>query len=187
MNKDCFEALCQKYTEYIKNIINSNVKFYRFYKKIQWQFGYDKQISIFACCNSKTNVITVNVAAVDCAFKRNEPLQIENFLLHEIRHIYQHLEIAGWRTDPTKCANVKLAELWAEESTKYVPALDKNGNENSEYFAQDMEMDAFAYAYAIMKYKYGTIHYLYVPEAYKNVEFDKLVTEWMNTFDNENL
>ena len=56
-----------------------------------------------------------------------------------------------------------------------------------EYFAQDMEMDAFAYAYAVMKYKYGGVKYLYVPKAYHNNEFDRIVNEWQVAFKNEDL
>lgn len=116
-----------------------------------------------------------------------QPLHIEYFLLHEIRHIYQHLEIEDYRTDPSKCNSVELAREWSEEENNYVMALDKDGNENAEYFAQDMEMDAFAYSYAVMKYKYGEVEYLYIPKAYINEEFDKIVAEWQETFKNEGL
>ena len=50
-----------------------------------------------------------------------------------------------------------------------------------------MEMDAFAYAYAVMKYKYGEVKYLYLPEVYHNDEFDKIVNEWQVSFKNEGL
>ena len=82
---------------------------------------------------------------------------------------------------------MELAREWSEEENNYAMALDKDGNENAEYFAQDMEMDAFAYSYAVMKYKYGEVEYLYIPKAYINVEFDKIVAEWQETFKNEGL
>ena len=56
-----------------------------------------------------------------------------------------------------------------------------------EYFAQDMEMDAFAYSYAVMMYKYGEVKYLYVPKAYHNNKFDRIVNEWQVAFKNEGL
>ena len=187
INKKLFELLCKKYSIIISNIINSDAKFYRTNQKIKWKFGYDDRVAIFAACNKYTSVITVNIAAVDYSFQINEPLNIEYFLLHEIRHIYQHSEIEDSRADSSNCNNVELAKKWAEEDNNYVTALDKDGNENAEYFAQDMELDAFAYSYAVMKYKYGEVEYLYIPKAYRNEEFDKIVAKWQETFKDENL
>lgn len=187
MNNELLSLLCKMYSPYISKVINSNVKFYRTNQTIKWKFGYDERVSIFAWCNKKTNIITVNIAAVDFSFQKNEPLHIEYFLLHEIRHIYQHLEIEDYRADPSKCNNEKLAKEWAEEESNYVTALNKDGNENAEYFAQDMELDAFAYSYAVMKFKYGEVEYLYIPKAYRNEEFDKIVAKWQETFKDENL
>lgn len=39
-------------------------------------------------------------------------------------------------------------------------------------------MDAYAYSYAVMKYKYGEVEYLYIPQTYQNDEFDEIVNEW---------
>lgn len=187
IEKELFELLRQQYSPVISNIINSDVRFYRTNQTIQWRFGYDERVAIFAWCDRKTNIITVNIAAVDFTFQQNEPLHIEYFLLHEIRHIYQHLEIEDYRNDPTKCNNAELAKKWSEEEDNYVTALNKEGKENTDYFLQDMEMDAFAYAYAVMKYKYGEVKYLYLPEVYHNDEFGKIVNEWQVAFKNEGL
>lgn len=187
MNKEFLSLLYKRYSPYINNVINSNIKFYRTNKTIKWRFGYNERVELFAWCDKKTNTITVNIKAVDFSFRQNEPLNIEYFLLHEIRHIYQHFEIKDYRTDPSKCNNVELAKKWAEEDINYVTALDKDGNENVEYFAQDMELDAFAYSYAVMKFKYGEVEYLYIPKAYRNEEFDKIVAKWQETFKDENL
>ena len=187
IEKELFERLQQQYSPVISNIINSDVEFYRTNQTIRWKFGYDERVAIFAWCNRKTNIVTVNIAAVDFALQQNEPLDIEYFLLHEIRHIYQHLEIEDYRNDPTKCNNAELAKKWSEEEDNYVTALNKEGKENTDYFLQDMEMDAFAYAYAVMKYKYGEVKYLYLPEVYHNDEFDKIVNEWQVAFKNEGL
>lgn len=91
---------------------------------------------------------------------------------------------------------VKYAQDWdnsplrlttGTEAQGYVTALNKEGKENTGYFLQDMEMDAFAYAYAVMTYKYGEVKYLYVPKAYRNNEFNKIVNEWQVAFKNEGL
>ncbi len=187
IDKERLDYLQRKYSPIISDIMNSNVRFYRTNQKIRWRFGYNERVAIFAWCNRKTNFVAVNIAAVDFSFLRDEPLHIEYFLLHEIRHIYQHLEIEDYRKDSTKCNNAELAKKWSEEEDNYVTALNKEGNENKEYFAQDMEMDAYAYAYAVMKYKYGEVKYLYLPEVYYNDEFDKIVNEWQVAFKNEGL
>lgn len=177
IEKQLFDYLKRIYSPIISKIIKDNVGFYRTSQTIQWKFGYDERVAIFAWCDKITNIVTVNIAAVDFSFQQEEPLNIEYFLLHEIRHIYQHLEIEDYLKDPTKCNNAELAKKWAEEESSYVTALDKDGNENKGYLSQDIEMDAFAYAYAVMKYKYGEVNYLYVPKAYQNYEFDGIVTE----------
>lgn len=188
MDEALFQQLQNYYAPIITDIINSNTKFYWTDQTIRWRFGFDERVAIIAACNKKTNMITINIAAVDFAFRtKNEPLQIEYFLLHEIRHIYQHLEIEDYKTDPSKCNNAELAQKWYEEENKYVAALDSNGNENKEYFAQDLEMDAYAYAYAVITYKYGRVPYLYVPKAYENDEFNQIVSEWHQAFVEEGL
>ena len=44
------------------------------------------------------------------------------------------------------------------------------------YFLQEMKIDA--YTFAVMKYKYDEVKYLYLPEVYHNDDFDKIVYEW---------
>ena len=78
-----------------------------------------------------------------------------------------------------------MAKKWSEEEDNYVTALNEEGKENTGYFSQDMEMDAYAYSYAVMKYKYGEVEYLYIPQTYQNDEFDEIVNEWQVAFKNE--
>ena len=186
MNNEWFEFLQQRYSPIISKIINDNIRFYRMDKTIKWWFGFDERVAMFACCDRKTNVLTINIASVDFAFQQNEPLQIEYFLLHEIRHIFQHLEINDYKNNPEKCINLKLAKRWADEGDHYVSALDKNGNKNAQYFQQDLEFDAYAFAFAVMKYKYGEVPYLFKPKAYGH-EFDEVVNEWIKCFEIEKL
>ena len=186
MNNEWFNFLQQQYSPIISKIINDNARFYRMNKKIKWCFSFDERVAVFASCNRKTNVLTINIASVDFAFQQNEPLQIEYFLLHEIRHIFQHLEINDYKNNPEKCINLELAKRWVDEGDHYVSALDKNGNKNAQYFQQDLEFDAYAFAFAVMKYKYGEVPYLFKPEAYGE-NFDKTVNEWIKCFETEKL
>ena len=186
MNKEWFNFLQQQYSPIISKIINDNARFYRMDKTIEWCFDFDERVAIFGYCDRKTNVLTINIAFIDFAFQRNEPLQIEYFLLHEIRHIFQYLEMEYYKTNPEKCNNIELAKKWAQESGHYAFPLDKNGNQNTQYFQQDMEFDAFAFSFAVMKYKYGNIPYLSKPKNYGD-EFDEAVNEWIKCFEIEKL
>ena len=188
MNAEMFNFLQNRYAPVIKRMIESNVKFYRTNQTIRWQFGYKERVAIFAWCDQRTNVLTINIASVDFAFERNEPLQIEYFLLHEIRHIYQHLEKETYKINPLQCNNADLARKWLEEEKDYIPALNKENKENEGYFMQDMELDAYAYAFAVMKYKYGNVPYLYIPKAYEgNSEFAEIVDNWIQVFQEEDI
>lgn len=182
-----YEKMKQKYYPIINQILMQNRMFYQINYAIHWQFGFDEKIAIIASCDRKEKIIKVNIVSVDYAFKNNQELMIEYFLLHEIRHIYQFQEIEKYKKNPSECDNQFLAKKWLEESLKYKSAVDKNGNENKEYFFQDMELDAFAYAYAIMLYKYGKIDYINAPQKYINSEFDSIVEEWIQVFKKENL
>ena len=68
IEKELFELLRQQYSPIISDIINSDVRFYRTNQTIQWRFGYDERVAIFACCDKKTNIVTVNIAAVRLFF-----------------------------------------------------------------------------------------------------------------------
>lgn len=58
IEKELFERLQQQYSPIISDIINSDVRFYRTNQTIQWRFGYDERVAIFAWCDRKTNIVT---------------------------------------------------------------------------------------------------------------------------------
>ena len=62
MNQELFDLMQQMYSPLIRDIINSNVRFYRTSQTIKWQFGYDDRVSIFACCDRKTNILRLGFA-----------------------------------------------------------------------------------------------------------------------------
>ncbi len=64
------------------------MKFYRFGKSINWQFFYNERVAIFGRYDNKMDVLSINICSVAFSFERNEPLHIEYFILHEIRHVF---------------------------------------------------------------------------------------------------
>ena len=152
-----FELLSKEYSQIVADIINDNVRFYRFIEKIKWCFGYDENTAIIANCNRSTNIITLNLKAFMDLYFAKDLLTIEYFLLHEIRHVFQHSSIKEYKDGKEISVGEDLIKTWIEESDNYTTACDENGNEREEYFAQDLEMDAYAFSYAVMKYKYDDV------------------------------
>lgn len=186
MDYNLFNKLQSHYAPVINNIIASNVKFYRFKKTIRWQFCYDERVAIVGSYNNKCDILSINLCSVAFSFERNEPLQIEYYLLHEIRHAFQYSEISDFKEGKETCVDSEIIKKWISEQENYSGALNADGSENPDYFKQDMEFDAFAFAFAVMKYKYGKIPYLYKPKKYGD-EFDKTVENWCQTFLSEQL
>ena len=58
------------------------------------------------------------------------------------------------------------------------------GEKNADYYAQDLEEDAFAFAYAIVSYKYGKGLPNLVPRAYENEAFFKRADALIEQFKN---
>ena len=188
ISKEKISSLSKKYEPLVANIINSNSRFYYFNEPIRWCFGYDEEAAIVATCNKNTNVITINLKSFEISLKKDNLKTIEYFLLHEIRHIYQHLVIASYEKERKEYIPKEIILKWIFESKNYIKSLTEDGKENPKYFLQDSEMDAYAFSFAVMKYKYNfsEIRHLYVPSMYGN-EFRKLVQEWIETFSTDGL
>ena len=183
MTKEQFEFYSKEYSPIIKNLIEKNREFYGFNQTIRWGFGLDENVSIIATCNRKTNIITVNLKSVIKAIMENDLRTIEYFLIHEIRHIFQNLIIEDYKDNKSVPIEIGIVKKWIFEGNNYVTALDNNGNENPKYFLQDSEMDAYAFSYALMKYKYAEVN-LFVPSIYDRDFFD-IVDEFINYFKAE--
>lgn len=183
MTKQQFEYYSDIGGKRIKQIIDSNHWFYNFYQKIVFRF-YDVQDKrIVASCERKTNIINVNINCVEDAISTNNWKDIEYFLLHEIRHMFQHIQIAKFDKKQECEAPKELIKKWKYECEHYVKSINENNNENPEYFNQDSEFDAYTFSYAVMKYKYDNVSELYVPPTYGK-EFYETVDEFINAFQN---
>lgn len=173
------KQLEQKYKPVIQKIIDDNKKFYGFEQTVEWDFFTNEKVAVFGMASSDLK-LHINIYSVDFAFTRNEPLQIECFILHEIRHIYQRLSVLNCRQN-----NIEdyLAMQWEKELSNYI-SMEQDVNA---YFNQYLEFDAFCYSYAIMLYKYGKVPYIDYPEFYhSNDEFDCMVTKWLEVFKSRN-
>lgn len=177
-----YSVLEIKFKPIIQKLLDDNKKFYGFENQINWSFFVNKDIGLIATNNSKLE-LKVNIVAVDFAYKNKEPLMIEFFILHEIRHIYQrffaNLLNAG------NCPNIELATIYKNEFANYC-----NIYQNREvYYSQQIEFEAFVFSYSVIKYKYGNVDYIQYPSFYdeQNVDINKYVNNWLKIFKNQNL
>lgn len=182
--KDYIDYCNLHYSSLIQKLIEDNHKFFMFEKTIEWCFWYDDNAAIVATCGRKDNIIRINSLSILMAIRGDDLRTIEYYLLHEIRHIFQHLVIADYLANKNVSVDECIIKLWIDESSHYVKAIDKNGNENPRYFEQDSELDAYAFSYAVMKYKYKDTATLYLPKVYSNDHFESIVNEWLEAFDN---
>ena len=183
MDNDEIKEVSKEFSPLIRKMILDNYKFYGFKDKIEYGFAYDVNAGIMGTCNRKTNTIRLNVNSLLIAKERNDFLNVEYFVIHEIRHMFQNLIIQDYEANRPIEISDKYVKKWIEEFKDYQKALLDNGEENPLYFRQDSELDAYAFSYAVMLYKYGRekIKNLYVYEGYGE-EFWSIVNDWQQYF-----
>lgn len=177
-----YKTLENKFKPVIQHIIDDNKKFYGFNSPIYWNFFVDNDICLVATTTSKLE-LKINIVSVEFAYKNNEPLMVEFFILHEIRHIYQKYFTNLLNTN--KCPDTKLAKIYKYEFANYC-----NIYQNREcYYRQQIEFEAFTFSYSVIKYKYGEVNYIHYPSFYdeQNVDIEKYINNWLQIFKDQNL
>ena len=175
-----FNFLSEKYRHCIQDMLRQNMPFFKFRKQPIWSFMFDERIAILGTTNKEKNTVSLNIAAVDYAFGTGQPLVIEQFALHEFRHLYQFGEIESYNTgNYDGPENVEKVKLWAYEHEHYI---GPNNNTVNEYYNQDLEFDAFTFAYAALKFKYNNLpEYLKMPQYYIG-KYETRADELQETF-----
>lgn len=187
LDKDTIEEMGKIYYPIIKAILENDKEFFRFTSQIKIRFNYDESsMGVLATCSRTEDVIQVNLCEFMNYYQSKDFYNIEYYLLHEIRHIFQHLIIRDYKDKKSVPISAETVEKWIYEQEHYIRAIDKNGKENSGYFNQDSEFDAYLFSYAVMKYKYGDLPDLYVPSCYGR-EFNEGVDKWIDAFKKEGL
>lgn len=189
MNENELKILSKSYAPIIKSLIEKDAKFFMFKETIKWGFNYGEESEVIAAVGND-NIVHINLFSVMNYYLSGDLYTIEYFLLHEIRHIFQHLIIEDYRNGKEVSFDSELVEQWIFEDNKenYIKALDENGHENDGYFKQDIEIDAYAFSLSVMKYKYDEklIRHLYVPHQFGDT-FWNIVNDWIRYFKEEKL
>lgn len=179
MNPNTLESLKTKYHSVIQKIIDGNRQFYQFENEVHWSFFHDDNVAVVAFCDKGFN-IQINIQSVVKAYEElNQPLMIECFILHEIRHLFQRFCVQDlYYNDPPKLA-IPQAQQWANEFNNYIKATD----DIELYYSQSIEFDAFSFSHAVMRYKYGNVEYIIPPKfLVEETPFAKVVQMWLKHF-----
>ena len=171
-----------KFKPIIQKLIEENQRFYGFNTQIKWSFFTNEDICLVAT-NTSNLELKINIIAVDFAYKNSQPIMVEFYILHEMRHIYQRFLANLLNTN--KCPNIQLATIYKNEFSNYC-----NIYQNREiYYSQQIEFEAFMFSYSVIKYKYGNVDYIHYPSFYdeQNVDVNKYINSWLQIFKNQNL
>lgn len=171
----------EKYKPFIQKIIDSNVNFYGFENKIEWEFFENNNIACVGIAKADLKLY-ININSVIHAIEINEPLQIEYFILHEIRHIYQRRYVIMYKTDQIHCPNPELAKTYDYEFRNYIKP-----DKLDQYYMQQIEFEAFLFSYSVMLYKYGNINYIQLPKYLESLGVQKYINSWISIFKEKKL
>ena len=170
-----------KYRPIIQSIIDSNVKFYGFENKIEWEFFENENIAFVGIAKADLKLY-ININSVIYAYKIGEPLQIEYFILHEIRHIYQRRFVLMYQQDKIHCQNPELAQRYDYEFCNYIKP-----DKLEQYYSQQIEFEAFLFSYSVMLYKYGVISYIKLPNYLESLGVEQYINSWISIFKKQKL
>lgn len=183
ITKEQFEYLSNLYKNWIQDMLSQNMPFFKFRQHPVWGFMFDKRIAVLGVTNKESNTVSFNIAAIDFAFRTNQPLVIEQFALHEFRHLYQFGEIESYNNGNYDGAeNIDKVKRWAYEHEHYI-GLENNGTSTvNQYYDQDLEFDAFTFSYAAMRFKYNSLpEYIEMPKYYIG-KYEAIAQEWDKKF-----
>lgn len=168
ITREQFHFLSNRYAGFIQEILRQNMPFFKFRKQPIWGFMFDERVAILGLANKKANTVALNLAAIDFAIQNGQQLMIEQFALHEFRHLYQYGEIESLNSgNYDGKEDIEKVKRWAHEYEHYI-GPETNGNKTvKEYYDQDIEFDAFTFAYAALNFKYSSLpEYIKMPEYY---------------------
>ena len=157
----------------VDSIIINNQAFYDIDDEIEWEFSKDNSNNPVAY--EKDYKIMVNSNAVKNLMQKGELDKIEYYLLVAVRQLFQRLEIEGLEFEMETITDPKVIKIWKDEEVI-------TNEEDKDFFNSVRNIDAYAYAYGVMKYKYDNVDCLDVPSVNKD-KFLELVDAWVKKFN----
>lgn len=162
----------------VKSIIDRNQAFYGIADEIEYVFEENKDLNIVATCGDDFK-IKVNSLALKKLLDDNEMDKIEFYLLVAIRQLFQLYEISVYEDGYETITGKDIVEKWIEEKKNL------NYDENdSKFFDQVTMLDAYSFAYAVMKFKYQDVACL-EHKFFETDLFKEIVNDWIEEFKEE--
>ncbi len=192
------DKLAEHYKPIIEQFFVENKKFFNTSEDIKWDFIYDGRFHdegrplLCSYARPRDNMISLNIAFVDYMFKKNEPLNIEETILSDMRLVYQYDQIEKYKNNPKDCHDLELTKTWIKEIEEkewinhFLGEDDdlelKEFNKNRKYY---MKPDRRVYSYAVIKYKYGEVSYINKPYIGEKDSLFYTVDDYINQFKTE--
>lgn len=173
----------------IDSIFKDNYTFYSLFydENIKWKLYEDKDVSIVATVTSrKEYLLSININAIMDASAYGDYKSIEYYILHEIRHIYQNEQIRRYKAKEAIEEPESIIKEWIKEKKLNLKRKNEDGGDNVDFYMLKKEYDAYAFAYAVMKYRYENEFDPFIPEPYKR-PFLIQVKRWMDLFKREGI
>lgn len=96
MLQEEFKKVYDKYNKIfapmISKMIQDNYKYFQISEIIRWGFRYHNDLAIMGTCDRKNNVIHLNIFSVKKAYEDNNLMDVEYFIIHEARHVFQNIK-----------------------------------------------------------------------------------------------
>lgn len=173
----------------IESIFKDNYQYYSLFydENIKWKYYEDLNIGLIATVSSrKGHVLSINLNSLLDASKDGDYKGIEYFILHEIRHIYQNEQIKRYKAKEVIEEPESIIKEWIKEKKLNLKRKNEDGSDNIDFYMLKKEYDAYAFAYAVMKYRYENEFDPFIPEPYKR-PFLIQVKRWMDLFKREGI
>ena len=124
------------------------------YKSIDFEYeGIGKRFKTNdVTCETSNNKLFINLDWIKM-LPENEDYDLQHQMYHEARHFYQHNAIKDYNTREKTSELRSTIKKWEAESSNYIPN-EGTEDERKAYAAQDVEIDANAFAVAML-YKKG--------------------------------
>ena len=99
-------------------------------------------------CETAENKLFINLKWIEM-LSENDDYDLQYQMYHEARHFYQHMVIADYEARGKTSELQSTINKWKSESLNYIPNEGTEG-EREAYAAQDVEIDANAFAIAML-------------------------------------